>query len=72
MALRQGGRVMRAIAWRGVERHAFLENHKAPIDVAYSLEQNQFNGETYLELTIADLRPAEQPVQISPPQETVG
>jgi single-stranded-DNA-specific exonuclease len=73
MALRQGGRVMRAIAWRGVERHAFLENHKAPIDVAYSLEQNQFNGETYLELTIADLRPAEQPVEIQPaPQEIVG
>ena len=23
-----------------------------------SLEQNEFNGETYLELTIADLRPA--------------
>jgi single-stranded-DNA-specific exonuclease len=73
MALRQGGRVMRAIAWRGVERHGFLENHKAPIDVAYSLEQNQFNGETYLELTIADLRPSEQPVQIEAvPQETVG
>ena len=64
---------MRAIAWRGVERHGFLENHKAPIDVAYSLEQNQFNGETYLELTIADLRPSEQPVQVEAvPQETVG
>ncbi len=58
MALRHDGRVMRAIAWRGADRHAFLETHKAPIDVAFSLEQNQWNGETYLELTVADLRPA--------------
>ncbi len=26
--------------------------------MAYSLEQNEFNGETYLELTVADIRPA--------------
>jgi single-stranded-DNA-specific exonuclease len=58
MALRHGGRVMRAIAWRGAERHPFLEAHRAPVDVAYSLEQNEFNGETYLELTLADIRPA--------------
>jgi single-stranded-DNA-specific exonuclease len=59
MALRQSGRVLRAVAWRGVEKHAFLEDHRGPVDVAYSLEQNQFNGETYLELTVADIRPAE-------------
>jgi single-stranded-DNA-specific exonuclease len=59
MALRQDGRVLRAIAWRGVERHAFLEEHRALVDVAYSLEQNEFNGETYLELTVADVKPAE-------------
>ncbi len=58
MALRQDGRVMRAIAWRGVERLAFLEGHSGRVDLAYSLEQNEFNGETYLELTIADVRPA--------------
>src|SRR5690606_21702981 len=58
MALRQDGRVMRAVAWRGVERLAFLERHRGPVDVAYSLEQNEYNGETYLELTVADVRPA--------------
>ena len=57
MALRQDGRVMRAIAWRGAERHAFLEAHRAAVDVAFSLEQNQFNGETYLELTLCDTAP---------------
>ena len=58
MAVRQDGRVLRAIAWRGVERYGFLENHRAPIDLAYSLEQNEFNGESYLELVVADVRPS--------------
>jgi hypothetical protein len=58
MAVRQDGRVMRAIAWRGVERYAFLENHRSPVDLAYSLEHNEFNGETYLELVVADVRPS--------------
>ncbi len=58
MAVRHEGRVLRALAWRGVERYAFLESHRAPIDLAYSLEQNEFNGETYLELVVADVRPA--------------
>jgi single-stranded-DNA-specific exonuclease len=58
MAVRQDGRVLRAIAWRGVERYGFLEGHRAPIDLAYSLEQNEFNGETYLELVVADVRPS--------------
>jgi len=67
MALRQDGRVMRAVAWRGVERHAFLETHRAPVDVAYSLEQNEFNGETYLELTVADIRPAAEAALVGLP-----
>ena len=35
--------------------HDFLAEHKAALDVAFSLEQNEFNGETYLELTLADV-----------------
>ena len=60
MALRQDGRVMRAIAWRGVERHAFLESHRDRVDLAYSLQQSVYNGESYLELIVADIR-ASQP-----------
>jgi single-stranded-DNA-specific exonuclease len=56
MALKQEGRVFRAIAWRAAEQHDFLAEHKAALDVAFSLEQNQFNGETYVELTLADLK----------------
>jgi single-stranded-DNA-specific exonuclease len=59
MALRQDGRIFRAIAWRAAERHDYLTEHKAALDVAFSLEQNQYNGETYVELTLADLKRSE-------------
>ena len=41
------------------ERHDYLTEHKAALDVAFSLEQNQYNGETYVELTLADIRSSE-------------
>jgi single-stranded-DNA-specific exonuclease len=56
MSLKQEGRIFRAVAWRAAERHEFLTEHKASLDVAFSLEQNQYNGETYVELTLADLK----------------
>ncbi len=59
MALKQNGRVFRAIAWRAAEQHDYLTEHRAALDVAFSLEQNQYNGETYTELTLADVRRSE-------------
>ena len=59
MALKQDGRIFRAIAWRAAERHDYLAEHKSALDVAFSLEQNQYNGETYVELTLADLKSSE-------------
>ena len=56
MALKQDGRIFRAIAWRAAERHDYLAEHRGAIDVAFSLEQNQYNGETFVELEIADFR----------------
>ena len=56
MTLRQDGRMFRAIAWRAAERHDYLSEHKTALDIAYSLEQNQYNGETFVELSIADFR----------------
>jgi single-stranded-DNA-specific exonuclease len=58
MSLKQEGRIFRAIAWRAAERHDYLMEHKAALDVAFSLEQNQYQGETYVELTLADLKAA--------------
>ena len=51
-----------AITWTTEEFAAAYSagGAKAPeptsLDVAFSLEQNQYNGETYVELTVADLR----------------
>jgi RecJ OB domain len=67
MALKQGGRIFRAIAWRAAERHDFLAEHKTALDVAFSLDQNQYNGETYVELTLADVRSSEPHSLISSP-----
>ncbi|HXD74125.1 MAG TPA: single-stranded-DNA-specific exonuclease RecJ [Vicinamibacterales bacterium] len=61
MALKQDGRIFRAIAWRAAERHDYLTEHRAAIDVAFSLEQNEFNGETFVELTLSDARAAAAP-----------
>ncbi len=57
MSLRQDGRVFRAVAWRAAEKQEQVVENKSALDVAFSLEQNQYNGQTYLELTLADIRP---------------
>ena len=56
MSLKQDGRIFRAVAWRAAERHEYLSEHRTALDVAFSLEQNQYNGETYTELIIADFK----------------
>jgi single-stranded-DNA-specific exonuclease len=59
MSFRQQGRVMRGIAWRASERESFVTAHKGAIDLAFSLEQDTWNGERYLQLSIADFRAPE-------------
>src|SRR5262245_8715202 len=56
MAFKQDGRVMRGIAWRAGEREAFVTEHRAAIDLAFSVEQDTWNGERYLQLSVADFR----------------
>ena len=46
----------RGIAWRAAEREAFVSQHRSAIDLAYSLEQDTWNGERYLQLSVADFR----------------
>jgi single-stranded-DNA-specific exonuclease len=59
MAFKQDGRVMRGIAWRASEREDFITEHRAAIDLAFSLEEDTWNGERYLQLNIADFRAPE-------------
>ncbi|OFW17396.1 MAG: single-stranded-DNA-specific exonuclease RecJ [Acidobacteria bacterium RIFCSPLOWO2_12_FULL_67_14] len=59
MSFRQDGRVMRGIAWRAAEREQFVAEHRTAIDVAFSLEQDTWNGDRYLQLSVADFRAPE-------------
>jgi single-stranded-DNA-specific exonuclease len=56
MAFKQDGRVMRGIAWRAGEREGFVTEHRAAIDLAYSVEQDTWNGDRFLQLSVADFR----------------
>lgn len=56
MAFRQEGRLMRGIAWRASEREPFVTEHKASLDLAFSVEEESWNGERYVQLTVADFR----------------
>ena len=59
MAFKQDGRVFRGIAWRSSERESFVTEHRAAIDLAFSLENDIYNGERYLQLSVADFRAPE-------------
>jgi single-stranded-DNA-specific exonuclease len=58
LALRVGqdGRSFRAMAWRAAEREAYLATNRHGLEVAYSLDQNDFRGERITEMTVADVR----------------
>ena len=59
MTFSQEGRRFRAIAWRAAERTGFLEQHCAAVNLAFSLDRNEYQGETYLELSVCDIRAPE-------------
>jgi single-stranded-DNA-specific exonuclease len=56
MAFKQDGRVMRGVAWRAIERETFVTEHRSAIDLAFSLDQDTWNGERYLQLSVADFK----------------
>ncbi len=58
MSLRQKGRTFRAIAWNAAEKEPVLAGGAGALEVAYALEQNEFNGNTYTELRLSDVRRA--------------
>ena len=59
MSFRQGGKVIRGIAWRAADREAFVAANRSAIDVAFSLEQDSWRGQRYLQLSVADFRAPE-------------
>jgi single-stranded-DNA-specific exonuclease len=60
LALRQQGRLFRAIAWRAIERESFFAANRSGLDLAFSLAQNTYRGEPTVEFSIVDSRPVQQ------------
>jgi single-stranded-DNA-specific exonuclease len=58
LSLRQDGVALRGVFWRGAERTSLIEQSRAGLDVAFSVEQNTFNGTTRIEVSLADVRAA--------------
>jgi single-stranded-DNA-specific exonuclease len=60
MAFKQDGRVMRGMAWRAADREEFVTEHRAAIDLAFSIEHDTWNGDRYLQLSVAGFRAPER------------
>ncbi|MBI2833532.1 MAG: single-stranded-DNA-specific exonuclease RecJ [Acidobacteria bacterium] len=64
LTVRQDGRRFRAISWRGVERAPFLSENRTALELAYSLEKSAYQGETFVELSVADIRKLDVPAPL--------
>ena len=56
MTISQGRRRFRAVAWRAAEREPFFRERRTSLNVAFSLTENTFRGETFIELNVADVK----------------
>jgi single-stranded-DNA-specific exonuclease len=56
MSVKQDGRVLRAIQWNAAEREPRLSAQKAAVEIAYTVEENEYMGNKYLELRLDDFR----------------
>jgi single-stranded-DNA-specific exonuclease len=56
MTLNQNGRILRAIHWNAAEREPHLTAKKAGVEIAYTVEENEFQGNKYVELRLEDFR----------------
>jgi hypothetical protein len=56
MTFKQDGRLLRGIQWNAAEREEALTSQRSGVELAYTLEENEFRGEKYLELRVEDFR----------------
>jgi len=56
MTVRQERRRFRAVAWRAAERQEFYRAHRSALNMAFSLTENTYRGETFIELNVADVK----------------
>ena len=56
LLVKQDGRAFRAVAWRSADQHDYLAANRSGLELAYSLDRNEYRGETMTELNVADVR----------------
>ena len=56
LSVKQNGRVLRAIQWNAAEREAHLVAKKDGVEIAYTVEENEYLGNKYVELRLDDFR----------------
>jgi single-stranded-DNA-specific exonuclease len=59
LKVKQDGRAFRAMAWRAADKEEYLTSHRFGLELAYSLEESEYRGERFTELTVADVRAPE-------------
>jgi single-stranded-DNA-specific exonuclease len=56
MSVKQNGRVLRAIQWNAAEHNDRLTALKESVEIAYTIEENEYQGTRYVELRLEDFR----------------
>ena len=56
VSVKQDGRVIRAIQWNAADREADMTALKDGVEIAYTVEENEYMGERYVELRLEDFR----------------
>jgi single-stranded-DNA-specific exonuclease len=56
LSVKQNGRVLRAIQWNAAEHTDRLTALKAGVEIAYTVEENEYMGSKYVELRLEDFR----------------
>jgi single-stranded-DNA-specific exonuclease len=56
MSVKQNGRVLRAIQWNAAEHNDRLTSLKDGVEIAYTIDENEYQGAKYVELRIEDFR----------------
>jgi single-stranded-DNA-specific exonuclease len=56
MSVKQSGRILRAIQWNAAEHNDRLTSLKESVEIAYTIEENEYQGTKYVELRLEDFR----------------
>lgn len=56
LVVRQGNTTLTGIFFQGAGRYAYLQ--QGPVDIVYTIDENEYNGTVSLQMKVLDIRPA--------------